>query len=305
MRVTIPNCFLVGAPKSASTSLASFLRERPGAFVPAKKELYGLAPDVYGEGKPMTRAEYLAFFADAPSNAVCIAEASPMYLYSTEAPRQIAALNADARIVVVLRDPVQLVRSLHMQNVESRIEPFFELEVALGAEALRAKGIPVPRRQQHTTHAFLHYAAIASYAPQLQRYFAIFPRRQIHVMIFERLLAAQQDELSRLLEFLELPAHGELRLPFENPTVTIRNSFATRLVAQPPASARRVARLFPRELRGKVADWVWRSNVQTAASRALPPQLEAYLRNLFAADTRAVEQLLGLELPEWRSTRSS
>jgi hypothetical protein len=300
MPVTIPNCFLVGAPKSASTSLASFLRARPGAFVPSQKELYGLAPDVYRDGPRMTRAEYLAFFAEVPPDAVCVAEASPMYLYSSEAPRQIAALNADARIVVVLRDPVQLVRSLHMQNVESRIEPFFELEVALGAQSLRAAGIPVPRRQQHTTHAFLHYTAVASYAPQLRRYFAVFPRRQIHVMIFERLVAAQQDELSRLLEFLGLPADGELRLPRENPTVTIRNSFATRLVAQPPASARRFARLFPRELRSKVAQWVWRSNVRKDASRALPPQLEAYLREFFAADTRAVEQLLGLDLPEWR-----
>jgi hypothetical protein len=252
----------------------------------------------------MTRAEYLAFFADAPADAVCVAEASPMYLYSTEAPRRIAALNADARIVIVLRDPVQLVRSMHMQNVESRIEPFFELEAALGAEALRTAGIPVPRRQQHTTHAFLRYTAVASYAPQLQRYFAVFPRRQIHVMIFERLLAAQQEELSRLLKFLELPAAGEHRLPLENPAVTIRNSFATRLVAQPPAPARRFARLFPRELRGKVAHWIWRSNVQTDARRALPTQLDAYLHNFFAADTRAVEQLLGLDLPEWRSSSS-
>jgi len=150
----------------------------------------------------------------------------------------------------------------------------------------------------------LRYTAIASYAPQLQRYFAVFPRRQIHVMIFERLLAAQQEKLSRLLEFLDLPADGELQLPFENPTVTIRNSFATRLIAQPPPSARRFARLLPRELRGKVADWVWRSNVQTEASRALPTRLEAYLRDFFAADTRAVEELLGLDLREWRSSAS-
>ncbi len=249
----------------------------------------------------MNRAEYLAFFSEAPADAVCVAEASPMYLYSSEAPQQIAALNAGARIVIVLRDPVQLVRSMHTQNVESRIEPFFELELALGAESLRAAGIPVPRRQQHTTHAFLRYTAIASYAPQLQRYFAVFPRRQIHVMIFERLLVAQQQELTRLLQFLELPTDGELRLPFENPTVTIRNSFGARLVAQPPASARRLARLFPREFRGSVAHWIWRSNVQPEASRALPTQLEAYLRNYFAADTRAVEDLLGLELTEWRS----
>src|SRR5450432_898419 len=177
MPATIPNCFLVGAPKSASTSLASFLRERPGAFIPAKKELCWLAPDVFVESQRMTRADYLAFFAEAPADAVCIAEASPMYLYSSEAPRQIAALNPDARIVIVLRDPVQLVRSMHMQNVESRIEPFFELESALGAESLRTAGIPVPRRQVHTTHAYLRYTAIGSYAPQLRRYLALFPRR--------------------------------------------------------------------------------------------------------------------------------
>ena len=178
-----------------------------------KELLWGLPRMSHLESRPMTRVEYLAFFADAPADAVCVAEASPMYLYSSEAPQQIAALNADARIVIVLRDPVQLVRSMHMQNVESRIEPFFDLESALAAESLRSAGVPVPRRQQHTTHAYLRYTAIGTYAPQLQRYFAVFPRRQIHVMIFERLLSAQQEELSRLLEFLRpLPVDGgELR----------------------------------------------------------------------------------------------
>jgi hypothetical protein len=300
MPATIPNCFFVGAPKAASTSLASFLRQQPGAFVPERKELRGLAPDIYDESRGMTRAEYLEFFAGAPADTACVADASPLYLYSSDAPGQIAALNAGARIVIVLRDPVQLVRSLHMQNVKDRIEPFFEIELAIGAEPLRTAGVPVPASKSHTTHAYLRYAAIATYAPQLRRYFATFPRSQIHIMIFERLLAAQQEELARLLQFLELPTLGELRLPRENPMGAVRNSFATRFVGDPPASARRFARVVPSAIRGKLSNWIWRSNTRADAPRSLPPDLEAYLRNSFSADIRAVEELLELDLPEWK-----
>jgi hypothetical protein len=304
MPTTIPTCFFVGAPKAASTSLASFLREQPGTFVPILKELRGLAPDVYDESRGMTRAQYLAHFAEAPSDVACVAEASPLYLYSSEAPGQIAALNANAKIVVVLRDPVQLVRSLHMQNVKDRIEPIFELELALGAEQLRTAGVSVPSNKSHTTHAYLHYAAIATYAPQLKRYLAAFPRRQIHVIIFERLLAAPEEELSRLLDFLELPVHGSLRLPRENPAGVVRNSFASRLVTGPPASVKRLARLLPSTTRGRIADWVWRSSIHANASRSLSLELDAYLRNSFAPDVRAVEQLLELDLPEWKAPAS-
>jgi hypothetical protein len=302
MPPTLPTCFFVGAPKAASTSLASFLREHPAAFVPELKELRGLAPDVYPESIDLSKEGYLAHFAGAPASARCIAEASPLYLYSSQAPQRIVDLNPEARIVIVLRDPVQLVRSLHMQNVKDRVEPFFELELALGAEPLRAAGIAVPRNHPHTTHAFLHYCKIASYAPQLRRYFAVFPRQQVHVVIFERLLKFPQRELSRLLEFLGLAVpEGDLRLPRDNTAVSVRHSSTARLIANPPAPARSIARLLPAPARAKLVNWLWSSNILAEASRSLPVDLELYLRKRFVEDVGVVEELLGLELSEWKA----
>jgi hypothetical protein len=122
----LPDFFIVGQPKSGTTALHEMLRSHPQVFMPASKEPWFFATELHDrtpprpEGTPRTLAEYVALFEDArPDQRV--GEASPLYLWSRTAAARIAAAQPQARIIVILREPASLLRSLHLQFVETYV----------------------------------------------------------------------------------------------------------------------------------------------------------------------------------------
>ncbi len=111
MRPT-PDFFIAGAPKCGTTSLWNYLRAHQRCSCPLTRSqttfaaiclrIYVLAPS----------REYEALFAAAPPHAL-LGEASVFYLYSKVAIGQIMAHNVNARIIVMLRNPVEATRSMH------------------------------------------------------------------------------------------------------------------------------------------------------------------------------------------------
>lgn len=109
--------FIVGAPKSGTTALHHYLSSHPFIFLPAIKELNYFCFDL---PKKMRKCydfdSYRAFFSDAPAGALT-GEISAWYVYSEEAVPQIMQLFPEAKIVVILRNPVEMARSLHGQHI--------------------------------------------------------------------------------------------------------------------------------------------------------------------------------------------
>lgn len=183
----LPTFFIVGAAKSGTTSLASYLRQHPEVFISASKEpnffaLEGLDLPPRGPAPPevltrmlynwsrIEREAYHALF-EAADRFRAVGEASVRYLYFEEAPPRIREALPEARIVVMLRDPVSRLYSHYNMNRQILLEPL-PLEGALEAEASRiAAGWGWD----------WHYAALGRYACQLRRYYERFPRAQIGV----------------------------------------------------------------------------------------------------------------------------
>ena len=112
-----PNFFILGAPKCGTTALSAYLREHPRVFVSQPKEPHYFCDDFdyyYAPGQ-RSEAHYLGLFADADERHLAVGEASVWYLYSATAARNIIAFAPDARIIVMVRNPVELVPSLHSQ----------------------------------------------------------------------------------------------------------------------------------------------------------------------------------------------
>src|SRR5687767_7533385 len=127
-----PNFFIVGAPKCGTTSLYNYLKE-PHYF----------CTDFY---KPsgLTEDQYLELFAPAKSEKR-IGEGSTWYIYSEEARKGIKAFDPDARIIIMLRDPVAMMYSLHAQRLWLARENIQDFEEALDAESDRKEGRRLPR----------------------------------------------------------------------------------------------------------------------------------------------------------------
>jgi hypothetical protein len=126
-----PTFFIVGAPKSGTTALAVYLQDHPMVCFSEDKEPQYFALDLPGQRLVTDEAQYLAFFHPSETNKIA-GEASVFYLYSKVAIQNIAKFDQNAKLIVMLRNPIDIVHSFHAQLVFSGEEDerdFAEAEV--------------------------------------------------------------------------------------------------------------------------------------------------------------------------------
>ncbi len=155
----MPDFFIVGHPKSGTTALYHMLKRHPQIYMSRVKEPYYFAcdnpqPELPGERRwrsldqtgiyEKTLEDYLALFADAGPDQLA-GEASTHYLWWPTSARRIHAAQPQARIIALLREPADFLRSLHLQFVQNRHETVKDLRTALALEDARREG----RRSRH------------------------------------------------------------------------------------------------------------------------------------------------------------
>ncbi|HUH82034.1 MAG TPA: sulfotransferase, partial [Solirubrobacteraceae bacterium] len=203
----LPDFFVVGQPKSGTTALYHMLRRHPQIFMPENKEPWFFASELHERtpprpaGTPRTLSEYAALFAPARAGQRA-GEATVLYLWSRTAAQAIAETVPDARIIAVLREPASLLRSLHLQFVETYIETEPDLRTALALEGPRREGRHVPR---HTYWPqALAYSEHVRYVEQLRRYHERFPPGRVLVLIYDDFRRDNAATVRTVLRFLEV-----------------------------------------------------------------------------------------------------
>ena len=141
----VPDFFIVGHAKCGTSALFDMLRRHHQLHMPMKEPRF-LASDLRDRFHipatatvPDTLDEYLTLFQAARSDQLT-GEASPTYLTSHTAAREIAELQPRARIIAILREPASFLRSLHLQYVQAHVETETDLRKALALEAGTACG---------------------------------------------------------------------------------------------------------------------------------------------------------------------
>jgi hypothetical protein len=222
-RTRFPDFFIVGHPKSGTTALYEMLRRHPQIFMPVKE------PSYFGPELPRSsaRAEsgqdrlerYLSLFqAAAPEQR--IGEATPSYLRSETAAGRIAEVQPSARIIAILREPASFVRSLHLEFVQSHMEPEKDLRRALSLEHDRSRGRHLP--EGFLPQTFL-YADRIRYVEQLRRYHDAFPPEQVCVLIYEDFRRDNERIVRDVLRFLDVDDSVAIEAVEANPTVRLRS----------------------------------------------------------------------------------
>src|SRR5215469_6450999 len=130
--MTKPNLFIVGAPRCGTSSLWTYLKGHPEIFMSAKKELYFFDRDDIDSREGKSREDYLRHFP-ASSDHKKVGEATPSYLRSRHAPQAIKAFSPRAQIIIMLRNPVDVLHSLHSMALYSS-EPIVDFAAALEAD---------------------------------------------------------------------------------------------------------------------------------------------------------------------------
>ena len=177
-----PNFFIVGAPKCGTTAMNDYLSQHPEVFVPDIKEVHFFGSDLhFTKGALRDEGAYRALFAGATQPRR--GEASVWYLYSRTAAAEIHAFSPDAKIIVMLRNPAEMLYSQHSQFLYNGNEDLTDFWEALAAEPERRAGRRVPVSAHLVDGLF--YSETVKYAEQLGRYFDTFGRENVHVILYD------------------------------------------------------------------------------------------------------------------------
>lgn len=293
-----PDFFIVGAARCGTTALFNYLAAHPAVFLPECKEPNYFCTDLRTYGGVATLTEYEALFAPAPPHALT-GEASVLYLYSKVAIRQIMAHNANAKIIVMLRNPIEAARSMHAFWWINELEDVGDFEQSWRLQKPRLEGRHLPPRWPYPE--LLQYGTQYCYAPQVRRVLAHAPRTQCLFLLFEEFFAEPSREFARVLQFLGLPrVSAQTAFPVVNQTIGTRFTRLERLLRQPPRALVALRRAV--HAAGFHPMQALRSLNRVAGRK--PPlrrSFHAELAEYFSADVAELEQLLGQSL--WPSLR--
>ncbi len=304
-----PNFFLVGAPKCGTTSMYDYLRQHPQIFMSPRKEPFFFATDLDSGSEQdglifeRSEVEYRRLFAGARDEPV-VGEASTCYLNSRVAAPAIRRFAPDARILIMLRDPVEMVQSHHAHSLVAGSENIEDLAEALAAEPDRREGRLIPPGSWYTKS--LLYREVCTFSPQVRRFLDAFPREQIHFVIFDDLRADPVGVVRGVYRFLGVDPEFRPTLEVANPHKTVR-SRALRSFLRSTFLHRWGKRLIPAAVLHALRPLIqalYHLNWRVEPRRPVDPALLEQLRRDFAPDIAELSRLIGRDLvTRWSGRR--
>lgn len=306
----IPDFFIVGAAKAGTTSLADYLSQHPAVYMSPVKEPHFFAKDIrLDELRPLLKkrlkqnevkrvlesggkekihrayitdpATYAALFQFAKPGQLK-GEASPSYLYSELAAKEIHHSNPSAKIIILLREPV------------SRAFSHYQMDLRIGytkgsfEEALREDAA----HKGKSWGSRSHYLELGLYSAQVKRYLDIFPKEQILILLYDDLQADAAGILSRTLHFLGLADNSaSLDLSVKNPASVAR----LKMDLHSPL-AEKLKRMMSGKLKTHLKKIFFKSPEQVKPE----PETTAVLKAYFRKDILQLEQVTGINLDKWK-----
>jgi hypothetical protein len=296
-----PDFFIVGAPKCGTTALIDYLKQHPEVFVPERKELDYFGSDLVFKNYRLTEEQYLSWFA--PANGEKRAgEGSVWYLRSIRAAAEIKAFSPAAQIIIMLRNPVDVMHALHSQRVYNGNEDIEDFAAALDAEADRRRGVRLPQRA--TDHFGCFYRDTVRYATQIERYFDTFGRDRVKVILYDDFAQDTARAYRETCQFLEVNHEFRPSLRVVNARKRVRNQAVRDFLRRPPAGAGLVLRalgLRP-DRNGGYKGWLRRLNSTARSLPALDPEMRKTLQREFEPEVRQLSKLLRRDLSYWCAT---
>jgi Sulfotransferase family len=298
----MPDFLVIGAPKAGTTALHVALSGHPGLHLSAIKEpkfflTDGPPPASGGPGDALTyrehvwrREDYEALFDPAPAGTLR-GESTPLYLYDRPALWRIRAAIPGARLIVVLRDPVERAHSNWTHLWSAGLEPVGDFIRACGEEE---------RRVAAGWASFWHYTGLGRYGEQLEYLFTVFPRDQVLVLRYRLLVDEPAQTLDRICGFLGVQAGVLAEIPRHNVTSHPESSVAHRAVSlvqrAGSAAGARIPGLTGASLTGPLERFLQR---HSRKRQPLSWEQRQELIPRFEADIELLEAVLGESFRDW------
>ena len=301
-----PDVLVIGAPKAGTTALHAALARHPQVYAsPVKEPKYYLCADApppayTGPGDAHSgrewvwrRGDYERLFAPAPPDALRL-ESTPFYLYSPAARRRIAEELPAARLIAVIRDPIDRAYSNWMHLWVDGLEPEADFVAAWHAEDARVAAGWAP---------FWHYRRMGRYGEQLADLLHRVDRERVLVLRYWELVSQPTETLNRVCRFLGVAEDRIDTVPPDNSRPFVGPGLRTAVLGRVIRAGAAVGASLPPQ--------VWRQAsrplvgaLQAGGTRTRPKLAPEQRQALVAAcddDITRLEQVLGRSFEDWRS----
>jgi hypothetical protein len=294
--MTLPDFFIVGAPRCGTTALNSWLQQHPEIFIPAVKEMHFFGADLGSSSVfHQDRGKYLAQF-QAAGESKRAGEASVWYLYSESAPREMRSFNPASRAIIMLRNPVEMVQSLHAKLLLIGDETIRDFREALAAEEKRKRSLTRP--DGTIPVAPVLYREAVKFTRHVKRWQQVLGKGRVHIIIYDDLARDAAGTYQNVLRFLEVSEEFTPEFRVVNEHKRTRSMGLHRFLQNPPPLAWKLRRLLvPKGWHpGRVA---MRLNTPSEARPEMEQDLLMSLRREFRPEVEELSGLLGRDLMHW------
>ncbi len=288
--------FLVGAPKAGSTSLDYYLGQHPDIFLPSSKDLWAFMD----AGIQTVREEDLPIYYKNYCNEKLIGLSQVRLLFFPESPQLLFNYNPDAKLIAILRNPIDRAYSAywHLRRVASEDCPTFE--EALQLEKVRCEG-------DYRMREAFSYLSHGCYYEQILRLRSVFPESQIYISLTDDLKQNSKKLTADIIHWLGLdPNKGNIDFTANlNMSMQPKSMKLQRLLLTPyPVVRKAYYSIVPPFLRHFLQQRV----VQPIVSRnevpfKYPPmhlETRERLREYFAPHNDKLSHLIGRDLSQWQ-----
>jgi len=300
--------FLIGAPRCGTTALAQALRERDDVCFSVPKETHFFAQIPENWKPDLLKQEFVRTFfpADQLQQRAAMGEGSVSYLYSPDAIRAIDTLFRQAKFLVMLRNPLEMLPSYHARILFMMEEEVTDFEAAWHLQEARAEGREIPRTCRDPR--VLQYREIGRLGKHLAKLFEIVPRDRIKLIHFEDFARAPLDVYRDVIDFLGLADDHRTSMPKVNGTRVYRSALLHRLTTRPPSVefSRKLVQMKMRKRKPlllRALRYLRRSNVTGSHWSPLSPAMRDEIVDSLKDDVALLSSLVDRDLSGWFASR--
>lgn len=296
---SMPTFLIIGAQKAGTTALHYYLSQHPQIFMSPIKEpgffaFEGGVPDFQGPGDAegyrlvTTKLEdYQKLFEDA-TNETAIGESSTWYLNNPQAPERIKKYLPNAKLIAILRNPIDRAYSSYQHLVRDGRETESSFEQALNEEK---------RRSEANWEYLWRYTDVGLYATHLEGYFNLFDPQQIKVYLYEDLDQFPEKLLKETYQFLEV---DEVSFPGVLTRLNVSGKRKNKLlddILYKGSLPKKILKPFlPNRFRKELANYIRTKNI---IKDSCPPEVRKKLIDFFYEDIARLQDMIQRDLSHW------
>ena len=297
--MTLPNFLVIGAQKAGTSAIYYYLNKHPQIYMSSLKEpgffhfeneeidFCGPGDRRYYSCRVTSIEAYKKLFQEV-SSEVAVGEASTWYLHSIKAPERIKHYIHDAKLIAILRNPVDRAYSAFMHARREEREPFSNFMEALQEEDARI--------QNNWGHLW-RYKHMSLYATQLKHYYKLFNRNQIKVYLHEDLNNNPANLLKDVFRFLGVEETFTPDLSIRRNVSGIpKNKVLHRFLSEKQSVKNVLKPFFPTPFRERIVSQLVKQNL---VKEPLSAEVRQELTKVFQQDIFELQDLLQRDLSKW------